>query len=150
MVGKKIELGPTGRTVATNIAAIRTHQNLTWTDVSRRLQERGREIPPVGIKRIEAMERRVDVDDLVAIAAALEVAPVALLMPRTRERDERSMITGETETHTNEELWHWFTGQLPLHTESEPVDIFWIGRSRPLWSHPRTIHTSEERTHGDD
>jgi len=38
-------------------------------------------INPVGIRRIEARERRVTPDDLTALAVALKVSPVTLLMP---------------------------------------------------------------------
>ena len=65
----------------------REARNLGYAELSRRLAELGREIPSLGLRRIEAGERRVDVDDLVALALALDVAPVALLFPSRRTRE---------------------------------------------------------------
>ncbi|UTT48855.1 helix-turn-helix domain-containing protein [Rhodococcus gordoniae] len=150
MAGKKIELGPTGRTVAENIATLRTRQNLTWTDVSRRLQERGREIPPVGIKRIEAMERRIDVDDLVAIATALNVAPAALLMPRTTHPSDEVTATGMGTT-TARELWRWIVADAAgrpdaprIHPGYPSIDLDSFLLSRPEWLNSEEFPSDEE------
>ena len=83
MAGKKIELGPTGETVRTNIQRLRRARGLGFAELSRELDRLGRTIPPLGLRRIEDGERRVDVDDLVALAAALWVSPVLLLLPET-------------------------------------------------------------------
>lgn len=54
---------------------------MVYAELSRKLAEMGREIPPLGLRRIETGERRVDVDDLVALALALDLSPLALLLP---------------------------------------------------------------------
>jgi hypothetical protein len=56
-------------------------QDITTAEMSRRLGELGQPIPDTGITKTEQGTRRVDVDDLVAIALALGVTPNALLLP---------------------------------------------------------------------
>jgi len=134
MAGKRLELGPTGEAVAHNIATARKWQNLTWTDVSRRLEERGRRIPPLGIRRIEEGERRVDADDLVAIAAALEVSPATLLMPPTSTPDTKAVASGIEPTDALE-LWRWITATAGRPPGSAvEVDLEWMHRARPAWT----------------
>ena len=60
----------------------------------------GRPILPSGITKIEQGKRRVDVDDLVALAVALEVTPTRLLLgpPPT---------DGTAEDPAHEEVWEW-------------------------------------------
>ena len=72
-------IGATGRRVADNIARVRKQQRLTYTALSAKLENRGREIPVLGLRRIERYQRRVDVDDLVYLAEALGV-PVDRLL----------------------------------------------------------------------
>ena len=68
MTLKKIDFGPTGVTVAENIRRLREDRNLGHTDLSRLLADHGRDIAPLGLRRIEEKTRRVDVDDLMALA----------------------------------------------------------------------------------
>jgi hypothetical protein len=48
--------------------------------LSRKLEEAGRAIRELGLRRIEDEDGR-DVDDLMALAGALDVSPITLLMP---------------------------------------------------------------------
>lgn len=66
MAGKEIRLGPAGEQVRANVKRLRGH--MSYAELSRELERVGRPIPPLGLKRIEEGERRVDVDDLVALA----------------------------------------------------------------------------------
>lgn len=83
MAERRNPLGPTGETVRANVIALRERKNLTYAQLSRKLKAAGRAIPELGLRRIEDGNRRVDVDDLMALAEALEVWPIALLMPAT-------------------------------------------------------------------
>lgn len=78
---RAIEISTTGRSVAANILRLRKARGLTVKSLSMRLTNGGRSIPPSGLTRIELGGRRVDVDDLVALAAALEVEPSQLMLP---------------------------------------------------------------------
>jgi transcriptional regulator with XRE-family HTH domain len=77
---RKIELGPTGRTVAKRVRRIRERNGLNLQDLSDRLGPLGRPILPSGLSKIEMGNRRVDVDDLAALATALETVPSRLLV----------------------------------------------------------------------
>jgi transcriptional regulator with XRE-family HTH domain len=73
MSGKRIEVGPLAQQVARNVRRLREQRKLSFTDLSRELAEVGRAIPLLGIRRIETYERRVDVDELAAIAQVFGV-----------------------------------------------------------------------------
>jgi transcriptional regulator with XRE-family HTH domain len=79
MGSRKIELGQTGRTVAKQVKRTRERNGLTVQQLSKRVKAVGRPILPSGITKIELGMRRVDVDDLVALAAALDAIPNDLL-----------------------------------------------------------------------
>jgi transcriptional regulator with XRE-family HTH domain len=76
---RAVEVGGIGRNVATNLRRLRDARSLSTRDLSALLAKAGRPIPASGITRIEKGERRVDVDDFAALAAALNVEPGHLL-----------------------------------------------------------------------
>ncbi|MET8766304.1 helix-turn-helix transcriptional regulator [Streptomyces sp. NPDC004658] len=80
---KKNPLGPTGEHLRRRIAQLRELRGMTKKQLSDRVGELGRPIPPLGISRVEAGTRRVDTDDLVALASALQVSVPQLLGPST-------------------------------------------------------------------
>ena len=74
-------LGSAGEQVARNMKLIREAHRLTYVELAAHLVEAGRPIPVLGLRRIEKGERRVDVDDLIAIASILGVRPESLWAP---------------------------------------------------------------------
>jgi transcriptional regulator with XRE-family HTH domain len=82
---RKNPIGPVGVSVAANVQRLREDQNLTLAKFSRKLATTGRRIPALGLARIERLDRRVDADDLAALALVLGVSPTVLLSPH-RER----------------------------------------------------------------
>lgn len=78
---QRISPGPVGATVAANMEHLRKIQGLSYVEISRRMKLIGRPIAPLGLARIRDLQRRVDVDDLVALAQALDVNSAALLRP---------------------------------------------------------------------
>lgn len=72
-------IGPAGKILMGNINRARTAQRLTYVELADRLAKGGRVIPVLGLRRIERGERRVDADDLIALAAAFGMTPSALL-----------------------------------------------------------------------
>lgn len=117
------DLGPTGDAVRRQIEKLRLSQNLTYAELSRRLSEFGRPLNTLALRRIEAGARRVDVDDLVALALALQVNPNALLMETdlaAADTDERSRVTNNVE-HYADVHWSWLYGIWPLHGEESQL-----------------------------
>ena len=68
-----------GRLVAENIRLRRDLLRWTYVELASKVTDAGRAINPQSIKRIEEGDRRVDVDDLAAIAGALGCPPIDLL-----------------------------------------------------------------------
>lgn len=77
------DLGPTGGHVAENVKRLRFVQHVTTETLAERVSGLGRPMHATTITKIERLQRRVDVDDLVALAAALNVTPTQLLDPPT-------------------------------------------------------------------
>lgn len=107
----------------------REQRRLGYAELSRKLAEMGREIPPLGLRRIESGERRVDVDDLVALALALDVSPLALLLPTDTIRLVPYGRSWEAET-----IWMWATGSQALPGNEDA--LIFLRDSNPLtdWS----------------
>lgn len=138
MVIKKNPLGPTGDTVRENVLRYRTRLNLGYADLARRLEALGRPIPVLGLSRIERGERRIDVDDLMALAVALGVSPTSLLLPDTAGADDTVTATGIEGPATDLLGWH------RLYTPSAHIGrpagerfvrdaIRFIADARPRW-----------------
>lgn len=70
---RKVTVGPAGQRIARNVRSLREQQRISYVELSNRLQAAGRPIPILGIRRIEQTERRVDIDDLIALAETLNV-----------------------------------------------------------------------------
>ena len=113
MPGVRSELGPTALAVASNIRRHRERMGLGFAQLSRELVKVGRDIPPLGLGRIETGERRVDVDELTALAATFGVCPASLLMPEAEKPESIAQLTG-TEKAQAQRIWSWLTGSYPL------------------------------------
>ncbi|WP_432021095.1 helix-turn-helix domain-containing protein [Streptomyces sp. 1222.5] len=73
--------GSTGRIVRTNIRTLREQRRMTYVELAAQLDEAGQRVPVLGLRRLEAGERRVDVDELVAFAAVFGITAAQLLEP---------------------------------------------------------------------
>jgi predicted nucleic acid-binding protein len=71
----------TAETVSANVKRLRLDQNLGLRGLAKKLKEVNRPLTHSAIDQIEKGARRVDVDDLMALAVALEVSPATLLTP---------------------------------------------------------------------
>jgi transcriptional regulator with XRE-family HTH domain len=94
------------------VRRLRTAQNMNYTQLSEKLAAAANwEINPVGIRRIEAGERRVTPDDLMALAVALNVSPITLLMPETAAATDVIEVTGR-QPDVAWAVWDWLRGFL--------------------------------------
>ena len=124
-------LGATGETVRTNIKRVRESQRMAVTELSARMGGLGRSIPPLGIRRIEDGQRRVDVDDLAAFAVALGVSPLSLLIPDSSDPHSPVSYTAVSGPITAGELADWIRIQFPLPGTTSVLE-FW-SRALPSW-----------------
>ena len=113
---------------------MRTRQGLTGVELSEKLDDLlGDGIPKNAVSLIETGKRRVDVDELVALAVALDVSPVALLMPTVDDGQDSPVapitLTEELEQVPAHRTWDWLTGEAPLpggaaaRAEAETADL---------------------------
>src|SRR4051794_12330128 len=109
MSGKQSPLGPTGVNVTHTVRKFRKLRGLGYAELSRMLAELGRDIPSLGLRRIEVGERRVDADDLMALAIALDVTPLALLLPAAA--DGEAQLVPADNPMPWQHIWLWATGQ---------------------------------------
>lgn len=102
----------TGRTVAANVRRIRIESRMMQADLSAAMSRVGRPIPVASIGKLETGLRKVEVDDLMALAVALNVSPLALLLPDTRRPNDP--VEGVGIATTAVDLWRWGVGDSPL------------------------------------
>lgn len=121
---KTNDVGPTGQTVAANIARIRAMRIMSTYNLSERLEELGRPIAPSAITRIESGARKVDVDDLMVFAAALRVSPSALLLPFLPTEGAQIEITGPGAIPADA-AWDWVIGDRPYDLPDEDDGQIW-------------------------
>ncbi|MFG3099628.1 helix-turn-helix domain-containing protein [Streptomyces sp. NPDC048182] len=78
MAARSLEIGPAGLRMARTIENLRIERGLGQRQLAARCAALGRPMSNMMLSRIELAKRRCDIDDLVAIAAALQVSPAAL------------------------------------------------------------------------
>ncbi|MFV2195294.1 helix-turn-helix domain-containing protein [Nocardiopsis sp. LOL_012] len=115
------QMGPTGRQVAANVKRLRHRRGLTVRETARRLtEEHQRRWTPGAVTDVESGKRRVDADDLVALALVLDVTPNTLLLAPTAVGDME--ITG-TSPQPAAHVWRWADGQWPLTWSTDPEEL---------------------------
>lgn len=112
MSEKRNPIQHSGETVVENVKRLRG--SMQYKELSERLAAAGRPIPPLGLRRIENSERRVDVDDLMALAVVFGVSPLSLLLPSDGSSSLSSPLTGHDEEIGHNIQWLWGLGEEPL------------------------------------
>ncbi|TMR95581.1 helix-turn-helix domain-containing protein [Nonomuraea basaltis] len=112
MANRPIDLGPTGKRVADNVAALRKSLGLDQRQLSERMEALGRPMQPSVISKIEKGDRRIDADDLMALALALDVTPNRLLFTGNAD-DEQIRLTPKAPLEARN-AWYWAVGDRPL------------------------------------
>ncbi|MFF8262039.1 helix-turn-helix domain-containing protein [Streptomyces virginiae] len=79
MPPRPLAIGPAGHAAARAIERARTVRGYSQRQLAARVTALGRPMTFTVLSRIERTVRRCDIDDLVAIATALGIAPQALL-----------------------------------------------------------------------
>ena len=140
--------------LAANIRRVREAQRLGFAELARMLSETGRPIPELGLRRIEKGERRVDFDDLLALAYVLKVCPVDLMV--SNEAAEQPYPITPTERYESDSVRDWISGTTvrlqPVPNESPFTDpstvlfdaVKWMPRSRRAHVLREVLHMDEE------
>ncbi|SDN81603.1 helix-turn-helix domain-containing protein [Streptomyces wuyuanensis] len=117
---RAVEMGPTGRTVADNLARLRNARGLSTRQLATALEQVGRSISPSGISRMEKAERHMTADDLAALAVVLRVSPSAFLLPLEDSDEYAVEITGAGAVPADV-AWDWADGKRPVRwLEGDP------------------------------
>ena len=110
--------------VAENVRDLRKRRGLSGSDLARRCADRGvPELTAAIIRNIEngrrdaagRRRRMITVDELVALAYALDASPAHLLTPTGRD-----FPVTETASATEQEARLWLRGEDPLAEQDEP------------------------------
>lgn len=117
-MGTKRDRGPTAERVAANIKDVRLSRRvdgrqMTLDDVAARLRELGHPIIKTGLSKLESGERRVDVDDLVALAVALETNVNRLLLGADAKDDDVIELAPNLSS-TSMAAWRWACGEYSI------------------------------------
>lgn len=111
----------TGDIVRLNIRRYRKSNGRTLEDLESALKLVGHPLSKLALGRIENGNRRVDVDDLTALAAVLGVNPNALILPPVRSSIWVSKLTG-TGIRSTAGLWDWADGGRALWPNSDAAE----------------------------
>ena len=142
-----VQRDATAETVSANVKRLRTKQNLGLRGLSKKLGEVGRPLGHSAVDQIEKGTRRVDVDDLMALALALDVSPITLLLPGMPGADDPSAMVAVTGVESRVEamkLWNWLKAYYPL-TAMPPLAF--MVNAMPQWDLPQW---ERGRSDGDD
>lgn len=144
---KELGLGVTGRQVARNIRWYREISELSYSALASRLENLGHRIPVLGLRRIEANARRVDVDDLMALAVALETSLIDLLFRSSVEAEGEGTGTGLPQEVNDHEAKAWARGETGLSARQR--ERYWTARASSLeqelqWRSDRAVGAEEE------
>lgn len=121
----------TSTIVQENLARARKHRKYTLRELADRTAAVGYPLTHTALYAIESGTRGVDVDDLTALAAALEISPAGLLMPNASNKESRVQFAGVPEI-TASDAWEWITAS--LNPQRAPDDLVGLTLSRPAWS----------------
>lgn len=117
MANNAMVAGATAQRVAANVRALRKAAGLDLSQLSELLTGLGQPISLSGLSKLETGQRRVDVDDLVALALALDVSPNRLLL--TEDASNVDVIELTPAVSASEMVaWRWACG---------------VRRIRPTW-----------------
>lgn len=97
--------GPTTKTVAHRVREHRKRREMDLAALSSALEEIDWPIPVAALSRLENENRRIDVDDVMSLAVALNVSPLDLLLPPTSS--DSSLPTGLSGDVNLAEVWAW-------------------------------------------
>lgn len=119
---KEVTRGAVATQVSRNLHELRQIRGMSLAELFARLDRLGRPILSTGLHKIEKGSRRVDVDDLVALAMALNVTPTRLLLPPVADSDGGPVELVPARAVPWEKAWAWASGHEALPAPEQPAD----------------------------
>lgn len=116
------KLGPTGQRVGQRLRELRQERGLTLAALEEKLADLGRPILLSALSKIEKGQRRVDVDDLVALAQALDVSPNLLILPSPHGPEVEVALTESTSLDVDA-AWTWAVKDRPPSKSARGIFI---------------------------
>jgi transcriptional regulator with XRE-family HTH domain len=138
-----VQRGATAETVRANVKRLRGDQNLGLRALSDRLEKIRPSLRHSTIDAIERGARRVDVDDLMALALALNVTPITLLMPVVDDHAEMVPATGIDDKVTAEKLWLWLAADLSGASVVGLSPAAFLANALPQWQQPQWLNLKD-------
>lgn len=109
--------------VAANVRQLRQERGDDLADVSERLTRLGRPIGVSALSKLETGKRRVDADDLMALAIVLDVTPNRLLLMDGASTDDSVELVPDFGALDARSAWQWASGEhLVAHGFSDYAD----------------------------
>ncbi len=103
-----MEKWPLLRHLSNNVRRLRRDRGLSLAEVSLRMSALGVPLGLNGLSKVELGNRDLALDELVALGAALDVAPVLLIFPLGQEQQVQLLPGSDASTWP---ALKWFTGQ---------------------------------------
>jgi len=136
--------------VGRNLAALRTERRLTVRGLSAAMGRLGLPMLPSVITKTEHGERRVSVNEMVALALVLNVPPTRLMLP-VDDPDEQIWLVPCAPV-TAKTAWRWAQaetsmtfGRLADLHDPETRDDEFVRESVPKWERTATAHQAVRR-----
>lgn len=120
MAPKKPQLGASALTVAENVTRCRKRAGHTMRSLADEMTSHGFPMSHSVVSQMENGARRIDVDDLMALAFVLKTSPTSLLMPNTPGRDDQVTATA-VGTTSAQNLWKWMRDAFLTDQSGAPV-----------------------------
>jgi transcriptional regulator with XRE-family HTH domain len=119
MATNEVPRGPISGYAAENARRLRAERGWKLAQLSEAMRRVGRPMLSSGLSRLETGQRRMDVDDLVALALVYGVSPITFLLPWSE--GEAVQLT-HTTTAGAETAWGWMRAMVPLDLPAEQYD----------------------------
>jgi transcriptional regulator with XRE-family HTH domain len=112
---------PVGKRIGNTVRRFRHERGMDLRDLEGKLAEEGHPIKLGQLSKLERGERRVDVDDLVALAIVLNVTPSQLLMPEPPSQGADQVVPLTPQRHVSwHRAWQWMCGDYWLDDAMSP------------------------------
>jgi transcriptional regulator with XRE-family HTH domain len=144
MAKNEVPRGPISGYVVENVKRLRADRRWSLAELSEQMSKAGRPMLGSGLHRLEQGNRRIDVDDVVALAVAFGVSPITLLLPPTGRGEVEITEAVSAEAAT---AWDWLRARAPLVIPEDDdgfAEVEFQRRALPFGIRSYPMRTSEQ------